>query len=255
MERMPTQLTDGAPTTEAASTTPSLLESMSSSGALLETTEVAPSPEVREGYGRVESVAGVGCGGLVVRVGDRAVNAVRAVSCLVEPAVGDRVLVALADESFVLAVLARGEGRGAGATPVTLSAEGDVTLRARGGTLALASNEAVSVTSGSKVEINTPELEVRAMKTSFFSSSLAYVGRVLDGEVDRITLAARTVDRTIDRVTERLKRSFRTIDEIERVKAQELDVDVAGNVSVHADNTVMSSEKLTKIDAEQIHLG
>jgi hypothetical protein len=206
-------------------------------------------PEVRETYGTVESGAG---SALVVRVGDRRVEARRAVSCLVEPAAGDRVLIALSDESFVLAVLVKGEHGGPG---VTLSFEGDITLRARSGKLSMVADEAVTLTSGARVEVTAPELDVRAMKTSFFSASLSYIGRTLDGEIDRIKVVAQTVDRTIDRVSERLKQSFRTIEQIEKVRAKEIDVDVDGNVSVHADSTIMSSEKLVKIDGEQIHLG
>ena len=59
----------------------------------------------------------------------------------------------------------------------------------------------------------------------------------------------------IDRLSERIKRSFRTIEQIERVRAGELDIDVEGNVSLHSDSTIMSSEKLVKVDGEQIHLG
>jgi hypothetical protein len=218
--------------------------------ALVEAMETPrPLADVREAYATVESAAG---GALVVRVGDRPVKAQRAVSCLVEPAVGDRVLVALSAESFVLAVLVKGEQRGPG---LTLSVEGDVTLRARGGKLAVVADEAVSLTSGAKVQLCAPELEVRAMKTSFFSASLSYVGRTIDGEIDRLKLAAHSVDRAIDRVSERIKRSFRTIEEIEQVRAKELDVDVEGNVTVHADSTLLSAEKLVKVDGEQIHLG
>ena len=164
---------------------------------------------MRETYGTVEAVDG---DMILARIAGRPVRARRAVSCLVEPGVGDRVLVALpglSDESYVLAVLARGER---GAPGVTLAVDGDVTLRSRGGKVALVANDAVTLTSESKVELNAPELEVRAMKTSFFSASLSYIGRALDGEVDSIKLVARTVDRVIDRVTERLQQSFRTID-------------------------------------------
>jgi hypothetical protein len=149
-------------------------------------------------------------------------------------------------------VLVKGEAGGPG---VTLSVDGDVTLRARGGKLAMIASEPVTLASGSRVEISAPELTVRAMKTSFFSASLSYIGRALDGEIDRISVTAQTVNRTIDRVSERLKRSFRTIEQIEKVRANEMDIDVEGNLSVHADNTIMSSEKLVKIDGEQIHLG
>ena len=212
------------------------------------TPPAAPAPDVRETYGTVEAVEG---DLVVVRVSGRAVRVRRAVSCLVEPGAGDRVLVALSDESFVLAVLARG----ARAPGVTLAVDGDVTLRSRGGNLALCANEAVTLTSGSKVELTAPELEVRAMKTSFFSASLSYIGRALDGEIDRVKLVARTVDRAIERVTERVQQSFRTVEQIERLKAKELDIDVEGTVNVQSDNTVMSAEKLVKVDGAQIHLG
>jgi Protein of unknown function (DUF3540) len=246
MEHAPFRAGDGAPATER----PAEPLAGDRLDALVEAMEVPRPPassEVRETYATVESCAG---GVVVVRVGDRPVEARRAVSCLVEPAAGDRVLVALSDESFVLAVLVRGERRG-----VTLSVDGDVTLRARGGKLGVVADGAVTLASGARVEINAPELEVRAMKTSFFSASLSYVGRALDAEVGRLKLVAETVDRTIDRVSERLKRSFRTIEQIERVRAKELDVDVEGNVNVHADNTIMNAEKLVKVDGEQIHLG
>jgi hypothetical protein len=239
MERAPFQADRGAPAIERDRL-----------DALVEAMETPrPLADVREAYATVESAAG---GALVVRVGDRSVKAQRAVSCLVEPAVGDRVLVALSAESFVLAVLVKGEQRGPG---VTLSVEGDVTLRARGGKLAVVASEAVTLTSGAKLELTAPELEVRAMKTSFFSASLSYLGRTIDGEIDRLKLAAQSVDRAVGRVSERIKQSFRTIEEIERVRAKELDVDVEGNVTVHADSTLMSAEKLVKVDGEQIHLG
>lgn len=249
MERVPEPVSAGAavtlggdPPLEAGGVESARIDS------LLDDLEAAP-PVVRETYGTVAAVDG---DAVLVHVAGRPLKARRAVSCLVEPVAGDRVLVALSDESFVLAVLAKGELRPPG---VTLSVDGDVTLRSRGGKVALVANEAVSLTSGSKVELNAPELEVRAMKTSFFSASLSYIGRTLDGEIDRVKLAARTVDRTIDRVTERVRQSFRTIEEIERVRAHELDLDVEGNFSVHADNTIIGTEKLVKVDGEQIHLG
>jgi hypothetical protein len=243
MERVPDRATNEASPAEASGTGDQL-------EALLEGIEPPPpAPNVREMYGTVDAVEG---DEIVVGVSGRRVKARRALSCLVEPGAGDRVLVALSEESFVLAVLVRGEQRAPG---VTLAVDGDVTLRSRTGKLSLVGNEGVSLASGSKIELNAPELEVRALKTSFFSASLSYIGRALDGEIDRLKLVAQTVDRTIDRVSERLQRSFRTIEQIERVKAKELDIDVEGNVTVHSDNTILGSEKLVKVDGEQIHLG
>ena len=220
--------------------------------ALLESVD-APhaTPEVKQTYGFVERDAD---STLVVRIGQKSVNARRAASCLLEPKTGDQVLVAITDrdDSFVLAVLRQGQREASGGV---ISLDGDMTLRAKSGKIALVASDAVSVASATQIAISAPELQVHALKTTFFSESLSYIGRRIDTEVERIKVVAQVVDRTIDRVSERLKRSYRTIEEMEHVKAKELDVVVEGNVSIHSDNTVLSAEKLVKVDGEQIHLG
>jgi len=208
-------------------------------------------PEVKQTYGIVEREAGAE---LTVRVAQKAVKARRAASCLLEPKVGDQVLVAVTDgdHSFVLAVLVQGARETKGGI---LSIEGDMTLRAPSGKVAVVASDAVSITSAKEVAVSAPELSVHSLKTTFFSESLSYIGRKIEGEVERLKVVAQVVDRTIDRVSEKIKRSYRTVDEMEQVKAGELDVVVKGNVSVHADNTILSADKLVKVDGEQIHLG
>jgi hypothetical protein len=208
-------------------------------------------PQVRQTYGVVETESGAS---LVVRVGPKSVAARRAASCLLEPKAGDQVLVAVTDDahSFVLAVLVQGEREAKGGV---LSLEGDITLRAATGKVAVVGRDPVTLTSATQVAVSAPELAVHALKTSFFSESLSYIGRKLDGEVERIKVVAQVLDSTIDRMSQRLKRSYRNIEEMEHVKAKALDVVVEGNMSVHSDNAVVSADKLVKVDGEQIHLG
>lgn len=209
----------------------------------------APSAqEVRQSYAVVESVGTE----IVVTVGDRRISTIRAASCLLEPRVSDQVLVAISERgpSFVLSVLVQ-----ASAAPSVLSTEGDLTLRSNAGKVSVVGAEGVNLTSGTEVSVSAPELNVRALSTTFFSESLSYLGRKLDAEVERLKVAAQTVDRVFDRVSERVKRSYRTVEEVEHVKARELDVVVEGNASLHAENTLVSADKLVKLDGEQVHLG
>ncbi len=220
--------------------------------ALLET--VGPplaAPDVKQTYGVVEAMND---GVYAVRVAEKSLKAKRAASCLLEPSVGDQVLVAVTDKnrSFVLAVLVQGEREQKGGV---VSIDGDLTLRAKTGKVSVVANDAVTITSATKIAIQAPELAAHALRTTFFSESLSYIGRKIESEVEHLKVVAQVVDRTIDRVSERIKRSYRTIEGIEHVKAKELDVVVEGNVSIHSDNTVLSADKLVKVDGEQIHLG
>jgi hypothetical protein len=207
--------------------------------------------EVRQHYA---TVVGEAAGTLTVRVEDRVVSARRAASCLLEPRPGDQVLVAVGGglSSFVLAVLVRGEVSARGAQ---LSVDGDLTLKTTSGKLSLTGAEGVSIASAKEVAVSAPEVAVRALSTTFFSESLSYIGRRVEAEIDKLKVAAHALDSAIDRVSERVKRSHRTVEEVEHVKAKELDVVVEGNASVHAENTLLSADKLVKLDGEQVHIG
>ena len=206
-------------------------------------------PEIRLTSGALERRDGAT---LLVRIGGELVEARRAKGCLVEPEVGDTVLVARSDDgSFVLSVLV-------GANPErgsVVAVEGDLTLRSSSGRVAVVGNEGVSVTSGAEVAVNAPSLVARTMTASLFADTLSYLGRRVEAQVDRVKVVGQALETAIDRVSSRVKHSFRTIEEIERVKAGELHVDVDATLNLHGKNTLMTAEKLVKLDGEQISLG
>jgi hypothetical protein len=203
-------------------------------------------PDIRLTSGALERREGAA---LLVRVGGALVEARRAKGCLVEPEVGDTVLVARSDEAaFVLSVLV-------GASASVVAVEGDLTLRSRSGRVAVVGDESVSVTSGGEVAVNAPSLVARTMAASLFADSLSYLGRRVEAQVDRVKVVGQALETVIDRVSSRVKHSFRSIDAIERVKAGELHVDVEATLNLHGKNTLMTAEKVVKLDGEQISLG
>jgi hypothetical protein len=50
-------------------------------------------------------------------------------------------------------------------------------------------------------------------------------------------------------------RFFRKVEGIEQVQAGELDLQVRDSLSLHGRHTMMTAEKLVKVDGAQIHLG
>jgi hypothetical protein len=205
-------------------------------------------PDVRMTFGRIEARDG---SGLVVRVGTEVVEALRAKGCLVEPQVGDTVLVARSDgNAFVLSVLV-----GATEGESVVAVEGDLTLRSTKGRIAVVGNEGVNVTSGGEVAVNAPKLTARTMTASLFADTLSYLGRKVEAHVDRVKVVGQVLETAIDNVSSRVKHSFRVVEEIERVKAKEVHVNAEATLNMHGKNTVMTAEKLVKLDGEQICIG
>jgi hypothetical protein len=144
----------------------------------------------------------------------------RATSCLVAPEERDRVLVAwCGGEAYVLAVLRRAEG-----APVRLVARGDADLVVDG---------AFTIAS-------------RAFTLSSARATL---------DLGRVEAIFGTVEAVVERVLQRLKRSYRFVEETDHVRAGTIDVTAEGTMSLHSNDTMMTADRLVKVDAEQVQLG
>lgn len=202
------------------------------------------SEPVRLELGTVESEAS-----LRVRFADESFPAERAKSCLVAPETGDQVLCAIsADGLYVLAVLV---GRDASTT--CLRAEGELRLEAE--QLVMRGQRKTEVRAGEQLHVGAPTIAVQADKGRVAVEDLGFVGRLVRTQAAKVTLVAEELDQAIDRWMQRAKRVFRQVEGMEQVRAGNMDVEAEGLMKVHADNTVMTSKLLTKIDAKQVHLG
>ncbi|MCY1220314.1 hypothetical protein D9M72_323240 [compost metagenome] len=160
----------------------------------------------------------------------------RAASCLLQPAVGDVVLVAgpQRDQLFLIAVVTQADP-----SQSQLVAEGDLTIRSRRGGIALQAST----------------FALQADKATVDITDMAYRG----AEVRVTTLVARFVGRTLETVLDRLslltRSSFRLTEEVEQVRAGQIDMQASQSLRLHAKNTFVTSQALVKVDAEQIHMG
>lgn len=199
---------------------------------------------------RVPGSRGGGPAAFEVRLGTGTFTASRAKSCLVAPAVGDEVLCAVSrDDVFVVAVLSGREGETA------IAADGDLTLEARGGRVAVRGQEGVDVASGGAVGIAGTEVHVRARKGTVAVGELGFFGRLVQAEVARVAWIAEQVDSVVSRVSLRAKRVFRSVEEVDQTRAGTVDVRAESLLGLRAENAVISARVLTKVDGEQIHIG
>ncbi|KYG05842.1 hypothetical protein BE21_38220 [Sorangium cellulosum] len=186
-----------------------------------------------------------------VRVGSGDYAAKRAVSCLVEPELGDRVLVALHDGGcHVLAVLDRERE-----APTRLVAEGDLQVSTPGGRFTVTAAEGVSIVTPAEVAVAAGKVRVAADEGSLALGALTYVGEQLVAQVRRVKTVARSVESVADRWVQRLDRAYRFIAESEQVRTQYYEIKAKAAVNIKAEATLVSSGELTKIDGGQIHLG
>lgn len=187
--------------------------------------------------------------GYLVRGSGVPIAARRAASCLLAPEVGDRVLIAVSElgEAFVLAVLEQ-------SSEVTrLTVSGDLELRAR--SVSIAADEAVRIGSGDELQITAPKLALRTLEGTIFAEALTFLGKTVSTEVDRVKINARAIDSVLERWSQRVKRSFRVIEEVDQVRSGAIDYAAQGNAHLRAENTVVTAEKLVKLNGEQVHIG
>ena len=175
---------------------------------------------------------------LVVTQGPKSAVAERAAGCLLEPQVGDEVLLAaVGDELFVLSVLSRADAN----APAVVSADGDLQLNAKHGGLSMAARDGIAFTTGASILMNSARLTLRAVEGSLM--------------VRKLKAMADTVDAAAERVRQRVERSYRYVQTLDQVRAGTIDYKAEAIARVHAEDTIVSADKLVKMDGDQIHVG
>lgn len=167
-------------------------------------------------------------------------RATRATSCLLEPIVGDRVLVCTdqAGSCHVLAVLSRAEDGGVVSLPgeMKLSAE-QITLQAD-----VARTEATRI----EMQAESGDLEL---------GELSYAGRLVRAQIGTVRSVVGAIDTVAERVSQRAKRAYKWIEELEMMRAERVDYQAKGTLNMRAKNAVVMAEQVVKIDGGQVHLG
>jgi Protein of unknown function (DUF3540) len=200
----------------------------------------------------VGTVARIDGADFVIETDAGELRARRATSCLLEPAPGDLVLVALVSRgsSYVLAVLEREAG-----APGHIVADGDLNITLGRGSLGVAAQGDVRLVSGREVSVVSGGLRVNAVDGSVVLERLSFLGTFFQAEIERAKLLGKSLDTLLERVSQRVKRSYRVVEESDHVRAESIDYAAKTSMSLHAQNTLLTAEELVKLEGEQIHLG
>jgi len=178
------------------------------------------------------------------------IPAARAVSCLVEPTDGDKVLISvdMAGEAYVLSVLES-------ASPVTLSVDGDTRLAVRGGSLTMAADQDLNLACSGELSATSAEMTVHASRANAVIERMSVMGQVLKSQFKRVRCVAKSMDQVFRRFTMRAQESSRFVKEHDEVQAGSQRVLVEDLCALHARNHSMMAEEQVVINAEQIHMG
>ncbi|WP_340608885.1 DUF3540 domain-containing protein [Xenorhabdus bharatensis] len=158
----------------------------------------------------------------------------RAASCLLTPEPEDTVLVTkVAGQFWVLAILERPEQQSA-----EISVSGDLTIASKG-----------------NLTLNSHELNVDANSGNCQIKKMQYMGESLYAWVSITQFIGNKLESVWQTVTQLSHRLFRHTAQTEQVRAGQLDIQTENYLRLHAKNTIISAKAITKIDAEQIHIG
>jgi hypothetical protein len=208
-----------------------------------------PQRYVYEDLGTVLRVEGAD---FVIATSSGEIRARRATSCLLQPAPGDLVLLALVGQSssYVLAVLEREAG-----APGDIVLEGDLNIKLKSGSLGVAAQEDVRLVSAKEVSVVSGAVRVNAVDGSVALERLSFLGKFLRAEIGRAKVFGETLDSMLDRVSQRVKRSYRIIEECDHVRAEQLDYAAKKRLSLHGETALLTAQHLAKVEGDQIHLG
>ncbi|MFH1983882.1 MAG: DUF3540 domain-containing protein [Pseudomonadota bacterium] len=203
-------------------------------------------------YGRV--IASRAEGALRVATSFGAVDARRAVSCLVDTRPGDTVLLSVDDTGnvYILSVLEREADSSEG---TALSVDGNLQLHARNGSLQITADDALGLTGNMSIEVTTQRLGVTSKTGEVVIEKLALMGRTVYQQARRIVTVAKSVEQNFRHLTQRLKNTERYVEEHEEIQTDSTRYLVKDTFTTHAGNTLNISEELHTMQAEQIHMG
>jgi hypothetical protein len=172
---------------------------------------------------------------VLLRVGDRQVDARQAFSCLVALQAGDAVAALLDDQQqwWVMAVLER-----SGAQDVQLQGQGALELCA----------ERVNINARDTLSLAAPQVRLSCEQADATGERLNLVGSA-------IKAIGATLSTLFDRVQHHSQQHMRSTEGLDRTQAGHMELQARQLLQIHSEHALIDGEKLVKARGAQIHLG
>ena len=192
----------------------------------------------------VGEVTGCGPAQLRISVNGAEVAARRALSCLVTPELGDRVLAAAEGQRhFVLSVLERAELRRA-----------ELSLPAADAAMTLAAGE-IELSAGRRIRHKAPEIRLEANTMGLFARSLSLVGNLLNFLGDRLHSSVSQQHTVADQIATKARQRVTVVDGTDVQKIGALSQSVDTTAAITAEAAIVTTRKDLRLDGERISMG
>lgn len=192
-----------------------------------------------------------GDGSIYVRTDQGLVCARCATSCLVRPAVADRVwLASLGEEgAYVMAVLDR-----PGTQPLQLLLGRDATIRSEG-KLTMSAREGMALRTPGEFSVDARGLTVKAAKARLFLQVASVFGKALTAAIASVSVAGNRMESYFERLTQTSQTTVRHVEGVDLLSCGTADYRSEHLMKMHGENVIITADELVKSDGKQIHFG
>ena len=176
----------------------------------------------------------------------------RAASCVIEPQVGDLVMLCEAPQehcSFILSVLVKSNSDAG-----RLCLPGGVTLQTEGKQLTVQA-DGIDLRGRETIGLSTVHLDVNAAVATTRVAHLQTWAETIETTANRVTLFAKTLTQQLDRMITRVRESWRKVEGLDETQAARMRVHVEGAHQLDAEHVTVNAEGFVRIDGKTINLG
>ncbi|WP_161495215.1 DUF3540 domain-containing protein [Advenella sp. S44] len=175
----------------------------------------------------------------------------QALSCLIEPQVGDQVIISGPDRYrvYLIAIISRSSN-----APVSLAIRGDLAIRSTSGSVSLHSAAGTHISSDAKLALSSAHYEQTNDTARFTVGQMSYTGETVEATVGKTTIFSSIVSLLADRINSVARLCFRNVKEVDHVRAQTIDYEAEKLTRVHGGYTTLTAQDVMKINGDQIHM-
>ncbi len=192
-------------------------------------------------------------GGFSVKTETGVVKLKRAASCLVDPEIGDLVLVSISDlgHGYVLAVLEKEPG-----AKTKIRFEADVDLSAPAGKVGINSKDGIDLASAKDVNVLATEVSVNAGKAEANLKETYVRSGSVETSFGTVRVLADAIDTIVANFTQRAKQSLRVVEGLDHVRTGFMNYVAKKSMTLRGEEfSQLTSKKDVHIDGERINIG
>ena len=197
------------------------------------------------------TVMGVSERSFMIDLGAGVINARTAFSCLVEPIVGDSVLVNQSgSDYFVLAVLERQAEQN-----MELNFPGDVKMVANSGQVDLIADQDLNFLSTKSTNMLSSKLNLTSADMSINTGKLTAQTNEIESHSQTVNMYSNVFNSVTKQINQKTDILIRWVEQVETLNIGNLIQNVRKNYTSHSDQAVITASKDMRIDGERIHMG